>query len=92
MGKANSIAPRLRPMVPTIQGRIPPLVMESMGGRVKNVQLIALHPLEIMKYNIITSAIPLIQAAVRKMLNTIFCMVLRLLMVEGADFEISLLD
>jgi hypothetical protein len=63
-----------------------------MGGWVKNVQLMALHPLEIIKYNIITSAMPLIHAAVRKMPNTIFCMILRRPMEEDADFAISLFD
>ena len=45
MGKATRMAPKLRQIVPTIQGRIPPFVMESMGACVRNVQVIARHPL-----------------------------------------------
>ena len=45
MGRAIKMAPRLRQSVPTIHGRMPPLVMESMGGWVKNVQLMARQPL-----------------------------------------------
>ena len=60
MGSATKIAPRLRQRVPIMQGRIPPLVMESMGGWVKNVQLMAFHPFETMKYTTINRAAPLI--------------------------------
>ena len=44
MGNATTMAPRPRQAVPTIQGKIPPLVIESMGGWVRNVQLMARQP------------------------------------------------
>jgi hypothetical protein len=49
MGSAAVMAPKLRHKVPTIQGRIPPLVMDSMGGWLRNSQLMARQPLATMK-------------------------------------------
>lgn len=52
MGIAIKMAPILRHKVPTIHGRMPPFVIESIGGCVKNVQFMALHPFAIIKYTI----------------------------------------
>ena len=69
MGRATRIAPRLRQMVPTIQGKIPPFVMESIGGWVRNVQLMARQPFATRKYRMINRAMPLMAAEIRKRLN-----------------------
>jgi hypothetical protein len=59
----------MRQIVPTMQGRIPPRVMESMGGWVKNVHEIARHPLETMNQTMMARAAALIRAAVRREKN-----------------------
>jgi hypothetical protein len=70
-------------MVPTIQGRIPPLVMESVGGWVRKVQLMALQPLLTRKYRMITRARPLMSAAILKNPNMSLWNNLRLPLLPG---------
>jgi hypothetical protein len=66
------MAPKLRRKVPTIQGKIPPLVMESKGAWVRKVQLMALHPLDRRKKMTISKANPLMSAAPRNRWNIPF--------------------
>src|SRR4030042_1909233 len=76
MGKAMAIDPRLIISVPTIHGRIPPLVIESTGICVRNLQSMALQPLEIRNHMTITRAAPFIKADNLKMLNIKDCDIL----------------
>ena len=62
MGRATTMAPRLIHKVPMMHGRIPPYVMESIGGCVRKVQFMALQPFETRKTMTISNAIPLMAA------------------------------
>ena len=63
MGKAIKTADRLRQTVPMMHGSIPPLVIESTGGLVKNSQVMALHPFDNIKYIITARAAKLMNVA-----------------------------
>jgi hypothetical protein len=73
MGRATIRVIRQREVVPTMQGRIPPAVMESLGDCVKKSHEIARHPLDTIKYRINRRAAPFRQAAVLKDKKKTFC-------------------
>ena len=64
MGNAATIAPMPRQSVPTMQGRIPPFVMDSSGACVRNSQVMAFHPLRKIKATTRNNATQLIIAAI----------------------------
>jgi len=73
-----------------MQGKMPPLVMESIGGWVRNVQLIARHPLLTRKKTTVRSAAPFIRAASLNKKNIDFWVVRLRFRLVASDFTFLL--
>ncbi len=74
MGNANTILPATRYKVPTMAGKIPPLVIPSSGMAVRNSQEITLNPLTKIKDRIANKIKTTEKLSILKRVKAILCL------------------